>query len=37
MLEGLSSLLGKEKVETPLSRPAEPIAASRGDNRLLQR
>jgi regulator of protease activity HflC (stomatin/prohibitin superfamily) len=37
MMEGLSSLLGKEKVEMPISRPAEPIAASRSDNQLLQR
>jgi regulator of protease activity HflC (stomatin/prohibitin superfamily) len=37
MMEGLSSLPGKEKVEMPISRPAEPIAASRSDNHLLQR
>ena len=37
MMEGLSNLLGKEKVEMPISRPAEPIAASRSDNHLHQR
>lgn len=29
MMEGLSRLLGKEKLEMPMSRPAEPIPASR--------
>jgi regulator of protease activity HflC (stomatin/prohibitin superfamily) len=37
MLEGFSNLLGREKVEATITRPAEPVAVSRNDNHLLQR
>jgi regulator of protease activity HflC (stomatin/prohibitin superfamily) len=40
MMEGLSSLLGKEKVEVPVARPAvrsaEPVTVSRNENHSLQ-
>ncbi len=36
MMEGLSSLLSREKVELPLARPAEPVAVSRNENHSLQ-
>src|SRR5215510_552007 len=31
LIEGLSGLLGKEKVELPISRPAEPVTVSRNE------
>jgi regulator of protease activity HflC (stomatin/prohibitin superfamily) len=37
MIEGLSGLLGKEKVELPVSRPAEPVTVSRNETHQLQR
>jgi regulator of protease activity HflC (stomatin/prohibitin superfamily) len=37
MMEGLSGLLGKERVEVPVSRPKEPVIAPSGENHLLQR
>jgi len=37
MMEGLSSLLGREKFELPVSRPAEPVTVSRNETHSLQR
>jgi hypothetical protein len=37
MIEGLSGLLGKEKVELPVSHPAEPVTVSRNETQSLQR
>jgi hypothetical protein len=37
MIEGLSGLLGKERVELPVSRPAEPVTVSRTETNQLQR
>jgi len=36
LLEGFSNLLGREKVEVPVSRPAEPVTVSRNVNHSLQ-
>jgi hypothetical protein len=37
MIEGLSGMLGKEKVELPVSRSAEPVTVSRNETHPLQR
>jgi len=37
IIEGLSGLIGKEKVELPVSRPAEPATVSRNETHSLQR
>jgi regulator of protease activity HflC (stomatin/prohibitin superfamily) len=37
MIEGLSGLLGKEKVELPVSRPAETAPVSRNETHSLLR
>jgi regulator of protease activity HflC (stomatin/prohibitin superfamily) len=37
MIEGLSGLRGKEKVELQVSRPAEPVTVSRNETHSLQR
>ncbi|MEP7272643.1 MAG: slipin family protein [Acidobacteriota bacterium] len=33
MMEGLSTLLGRQKVETPITHPAEPVAVLRNETR----
>jgi hypothetical protein len=37
MIEGLSGLLNKQKVELPVSRPAEPVTVSLNETHQLQR
>ena len=37
MIEGLSGLLNKQKVELPVSRPAEPVTGSLNETHQLQR
>jgi regulator of protease activity HflC (stomatin/prohibitin superfamily) len=37
MIEGLSGLLNKQKVELPVSRPAEPVTVLLNETHQLQR
>ena len=36
MIEGLSGLLNKQKVELPVSHPAEPVTVSLNETHQLQ-